>query len=109
MSSAIIILDSVDTAVKRDLSIEADSLPVLMHDWLSELLFLFGTEGLVFREYSVSVEKKDSSYVLNASMSGEQFSRKKHVILTDIKAVTYHSLKVEERAEGWIAEVLCDI
>jgi SHS2 domain-containing protein len=48
-------------------------------------------------------------YNLSATLSGEKFNKKKHIVLTDIKAVTYHDLKVEKREDQWVAEVLCDI
>jgi SHS2 domain-containing protein len=109
MFSAMVDPDSINPAVKKTFLLEANDLPVLMHDYLSEILFLFETEGLVFRVFEVSVEKKGAVYKLSATLSGEKFNKKKHVILTDIKAVTYHGLLVEKRDDQWVAEVLCDI
>jgi SHS2 domain-containing protein len=109
MFSAMVDANSIDPTVKKTLVLEANDLPALMHDYLSEILFLFETEGLVFRDFDVSVEKKGPVYKLSAVLTGEKFNKKKHIILTDIKAVTYHDLKVEERDGQWVAEVLCDI
>jgi len=109
MFSAMIDLHSVDLVIKRTVLLEANDLPALMHDYLSEILFLFETEGLVFRDFDVSVEKKGAVYKLSSVLSGEKFNKKKHIVLTDIKAVTYHDLNVEEIGEKWVAEVLCDI
>jgi SHS2 domain-containing protein len=109
MFSAILDPDSIDPAVKKTFLLEGNDLPVLMHDYLSEILFLFETEGLVFSVFEVSVEKKGAVYNLSATLSGEKFNKKKHIVLTDIKAVTYHDLKVEKREDQWVAEVLCDI
>ncbi|MCX5843809.1 MAG: archease [Deltaproteobacteria bacterium] len=109
MFSAMIDPRSVDPVIKRTILLEANDLPALMHDYLSEILFLFETEGLVFRDFDVSVEKKEEVYKLSAVLSGEEFNKKKHIVLTDIKAVTYHGLKVEKRDGQWVAEVLCDI
>jgi SHS2 domain-containing protein len=109
MFSAMIDPSSIDPIAKRDIALEANDLPCLMHDFLSEILFLFGTEGMVFRDFGVSVEKKGTVYTLSAVLSGEEFNKKKHIILTDIKAVTYHDLIVEKRSNQWVAEVLCDI
>ena len=111
MFSAMIERASVKPAVKKTIRLESSDLLLLMHDWLSESLFLFETKGLVFRDFDVIIEKKKRGalYVLSAVLSGERFDRKKHVILTDVKAVTYHDLVVEKRNSQWIAEVLCDI
>ncbi len=109
MFSAMIDLDSVKPLLKKTIRLESGDLPALLHDFLSEALFFFGTEGLVFRIFDVRIEEKDGRYRLFASLAGEKFDRKKHVMLTDVKAVTYHGLKVEERKGLWVAEVLCDI
>lgn len=107
--SAMIDLGSVSPLLRKTVRLESGDLPALMHDWLSELLFLFGTEGLVFRDFDVEIRESAGKYGLFASLAGERFDRKKHVILADVKAVTYHGLKVEERDGVWVAEVLCDI
>jgi len=109
MFSAMIDPDSIDPNVNKTFLLEANDLPALMHDYLSEILFLFETEGLVFGDFVVSVEQKGAMYKLSAVLSGEKFNKKKHIVLTDIKAVTYHDLVVEERSGQWVAEVLCDI
>lgn len=109
MFSALIDSHSIDPVLKRTVLLEVNDLPALMHDYLSEILFLFETEGLVFQDFDVSIDKKAAVYQLSAVLSGEKFNKKKHIVLTDIKAVTYHDLKVEKRDEQWVAEVLCDI
>ncbi len=109
MSAAIVDLKTIYPSDKREISLEAKDLPNLMHDWLDQLLFLFDTEGLIFRDYEVSVASEGGKYSLKAKATGEPFDRRKHVILTAIKAITYHDLKVEEQDGVWTAEVLCDI
>jgi len=108
MSYAIVDPKTIGFSVKKTLALEGD-LVSLMHDWLGELLFLFDVEGLIFREYLVSVEGGGETYALNAVMDGERFDRGKHVVGAAIKAVTYHGLRVEKQGGYWVAEVLCDI
>lgn len=108
--SSILDFDSVVTKMEREIVIKSDSLETLLHDFLSEILFLFETEDLVFKEFIVSIEEEDEEgYTLSAELRGERFNPKKHVVTTEVKAVTYHELRVEKKDDGWIAEVLCDI
>ena len=102
---------SVTPAAEKKLNIRSDGLETLLHDFLAEILFIFETEGLVFREFSVSVKKdgKDGGYHVSARLGGEKFDPEKHVILSDIKAVTYHEIRVEKKDERWVSEVLCDV
>jgi len=105
MWSAVIRQDTVSAETENKIDLEADSVEVLLHDFLSELLFLFETEGLVFKDFDVSIQDKG----LSAVAKGEKFDPKKHKIETEIKAVTYHEMLIKEERGEWSATVLCDI
>ena len=105
MWSAVIGPDTVSAETEKKMELEADSVEVLLHDFLSELLFLFETEGLVFKDFDVSIQDKR----LSAVAKGERFDHKKHKIETEIKAVTYHEMLIKEENGEWSATVLCDI
>jgi SHS2 domain-containing protein len=45
--------------------------------------------------------------VLN--LIGEQFDPRRHVMLTELKAVTYHQLNVEGAEGGWKARIVFDV
>jgi SHS2 domain-containing protein len=40
---------------------------------------------------------------------GEPLDRARHVLEHEVKAITYHGLRVEKIADGWLAEVIVDI
>ncbi|RLI91694.1 MAG: archease [Candidatus Altiarchaeales archaeon] len=108
MFSAISDLKSIDEKDLKRIVLKAEDLEVLLHDFLSELLFLFETEGLLFKKFHVSIDR-NKGYRLKAELYGEKFNPKKHEIKTEIKAVTYHEMLIERRNKEWVAEVLCDI
>jgi len=108
MFSAISDLKSIEEKDLKKIALEAENLEILLHDFLSELLFLFETKGLLFKEFNVSIDR-NKRYRLKAGLKGEKFNPKKHEIKTEIKAVTYHEMLIEKRNKGWVAEVLCDI
>jgi len=103
--SAIIKPDTITPGEQKEIRLEADSLEILLHDFLSEFLFLFETQGMVFNEFRVKIQGN----VLTASAGGEKLDPERHRIETEIKAVTYHEMLIEEDEEGWSATVLCDI
>ncbi len=78
----------------------------LLINWLNELLFLFDTKGLVFKEFEIEEIRKD---YLSAKAKGEPFDFKKHPLKAGIKAVTYHQLKVEKAKDHWEAQIIFDI
>lgn len=85
--------------------VEADSLENLMHDWLSELLYLHETEDVLLGGFDV----KADGTALRADVSGEKLDPEKHVLKAEVKAVTYHMLSVEEKDGRWHATVLFDL
>jgi SHS2 domain-containing protein len=85
--------------------LEADSIENLLLDWLSELLFRFETKQRLVGACDVRLDGTR----LQASVRGETADWDRHHPGREIKAVTYHRLRVE-RCEGeWMAEVLFDI
>jgi SHS2 domain-containing protein len=108
MFSSIVDPESVGGNHLEEIELKAETLEILLHDFLSELLFLFETRELLFREFRVSVDR-NGGYRLKAELKGDRYDPKKHDIEMEIKAVTYHELFVEKRDDEWTAQVLCDI
>lgn len=110
---------SVQPLQSRDIALSADGLDDLLHDWLSELLFLFEVEGIAFSDFDVqSIGMDDGGmgnggmdndiWTLSALARGEMLDTKKHGFRTEIKAVTYHDLDVTCDENGCTATVLVD-
>lgn len=99
-------LETVAVKESRRFHVESTDLQALLVDWLSELNFLFYTEGLVFKEFTVS-EVSDRS--LEAEARGEPYDPERHEIFTEIKAITYHGLEIRQTGAGWEAQVILDL
>ena len=97
--------ESLDCSVERRFKLEEDNIETLLVSWLQELLYLLDTEELVFSRFQVRLH--DCS--LEATAWGEVFDPDRHMIKTEIKAVTYHQLEVAESDQGWQAQVILDI
>jgi SHS2 domain-containing protein len=86
------------------LSVEADDLGGLLVDWLSEVLYLHEVRdallaGVHLDEVS---EQRAAGYV-------ELVERDGQVEGTQVKAITYHGLRVEPDRDGWMAQVYVDV
>jgi SHS2 domain-containing protein len=77
----------------------------LLFDWLSELLHLFESERLLCGAVSARVGASG----VEATVGGERVDPARHRLQHEVKAITYHGLKVEPTADGWLAEVIVDI
>ncbi len=85
--------------------LESPDLEYLFFDWLSELLFRFDTDGFVIAACDVNVQGTS----LRATLQGEVFDPSRHEYSHEVKAITYHGLRVEQEVDGWLAEVIVDI
>ena len=97
--------ESLDCLVERTFKLEEDDIETLLVSWLQELLYLLDTEQLVFARFQVKLQ----DFSLEATAAGEVFDPDRHMIKTEIKAVTYHQLEVAESDQGWQAQVIFDI
>jgi len=77
----------------------------LLFDWLRELLYRFDAEHRLYRTFDVQV--RDDG--LSATISGERLEPERHELSHEVKAITYHGLRVEPTADGWLAELIVDI
>jgi SHS2 domain-containing protein len=86
-------------------TIAGDQHDELLIDWLDELLYTFDTKRLLFREFGV----QPTTEGISASARGEPIDRARHDLHMEVKAITYHGLKVDRDGDGWLAEVIVDI
>lgn len=82
----------------------ANDLEELFVNWLNELLSLSAVKGLIF--YDFRIDKIDKS-----SLQAAAFGRniKDYKLSVEIKAATYHEVKIEKNKNGWQARVVFDV
>jgi SHS2 domain-containing protein len=77
----------------------------LLFDWLRDLLMRCDEDHVVFGKFEVQVREDG----LTGTAWGEPLDPTRHLLAHEVKAITYHELKVEKTADGWLAEVIVDI
>ena len=106
-----VIIDTTTLNPERSVGIKLESrgLENLLYDYLSELLYMFEVEEIVFGQFLIdSIEKTDGNYILQGQASGENIDLERHSFETEVKAVTYHQLKVTKELSGYSAHVIVD-
>jgi SHS2 domain-containing protein len=98
-------LGSVEARQRLGVQLAGDDRELLLFDWLRELLYRFDAEHLLFSRFEVRVTDAG----LSGTAWGEPFDPSRHVFSHEVKAVTYHGLRVEPAGDGWLAEVIVDI
>jgi SHS2 domain-containing protein len=77
----------------------------LMFDWLNELLYAFESRRMLFARFEVHIDASG----LTATAWGEPADPDRHQLEHEVKAITYHGLRVEPTTDGWLAELIVDI
>jgi SHS2 domain-containing protein len=90
---------------KIDVQISGSEIDFLLFDWLRELLYHFDAEHLLFGRFEVHMTDNG----LTATAWGEPLDRARHNLEHEVKAITYHGLRVEKIGDEWEAEVIVDI
>jgi len=89
----------------KTISIDESEPAYLLFDWLSELLYAFEADRLLLVEFDLKLH----GHQLTATCRGEQMDARRHQMEHEVKAITYHGLRVEQTTAGWQAEVIVDI
>ncbi len=98
-------LQNVQEEFCEEIRLEALDLPELMVSWLNHLLYLWETKHILFKRFSIPKIKETA---LEAHVWGELYQPMRHELLTEIKAATYHNLRIEQEGTHWIAEIILD-
>lgn len=92
------------------LTVGEPDLESLIYSWLEQLLLKFEIEGWLFSEFKVEKIIRDKAGLkLNAQARGEPFNPDVHPSKVEIKAVTYHLMKILQEGEKATIRVLFDI
>ncbi len=102
-------LASVSAKEERRFELDEKDAERLLHKFLQELIFYKDADVLLFREYRLKISEGGKGLKLRASIKGEPIDPKKHELLVDVKAVSWHMFKVEEKEGGWRAFVILDV
>jgi SHS2 domain-containing protein len=90
--------------IERRVTLASGDLESLLADYLSELLFLSESEGIVFCTFQVSI----AGTALEATAHGEPLDPSKHAG-REVKGISYSGLEILPTVEGYAAEVIFDI
>lgn len=99
-------LQKSEVNCQRSVELKAERVEDLLHDWLAELLFEVEVNRALYDEMEVAVAPGK----LTASLRGGVIDFDRSCTEQEIKAVTYHQLRVEQMPDqSWSARVIFDV
>ena len=98
--------ENISVVQEKHLTITGADTADMLINLLREALYMFYSQAWLCKKCEIlelSAEK------IVAKISGEPYDAKKHQLKMEIKAVTYHTLKIERMGNGWRARVIFDV
>lgn len=118
-------LEKIQPQQSYSVEVKAPDVEELLVGWLRELLFLFSAKEVVLCRFNIetigcqkqepgnndccSPQTKEDQWYLKAIAYGQPLDLRQHRVKVEVKAVTYHQLKVEQKKGEWVAEVIFDV
>lgn len=103
-------LSAVEARSETQIAVEERDREALMVRWLSELNYRHTVDDLLFCDVTVtSITETDEGLTLTGTARGESIDPDRHTVYTEIKAVTFHGMEVQETDEGWSVQVIFDM
>jgi len=99
-------LDGLKSSVEIPVKASGQNREELLIAWLSELLYHFYTKQIIFFEFHI--EELDDMHII-AKAVGRHVGSNRNRLKTEIKAVTYHELKIEETEGKLNATLIFDV
>jgi len=92
--------------VQRKLELSAEDVEILLVEWLNELIYIFDVEHILFKRFEID---KLSNTEIKANCFGEKIQPGQHKLKREIKAATYHMLRISKEDGGYKVQVIFDI
>ncbi len=106
MESLMVEPEQVHTVTSRAIHVEGHDSISLLIAWLNEFIFLFDTEYLLFRDFTIEALSETS---LSGQASGEVYDGQRHELSSAIKAVTWHEASIIHIENGYQARIIFDL
>jgi len=102
-------LEQIKDRIRRSVAMVAESVEMLLFDFLQELIFYKDAEQLLLRVPEITIREQGDDVSLTAMACGEKLDAARHDLIVDVKAVTMHHYEVQDTGAGWQAVVVLDI
>jgi SHS2 domain-containing protein len=98
--------NAVKQITRRGLDVDGIDRDDLWVNFLREILSLLTSKTYAVK--SCQILRMEANQ-LTAELRGEPYDVVRHVVKTEIKAITYHQAVVRRTRDGWEGKVICDV
>ncbi len=99
----------VEALEVHSLELESEDAESLLIDFLNELIFRFDTDGFLCAAAAICRIELGSPARLEVRLEGETFDPSRHFSLTEVKAATFHDVRISSSEAGLKTVVVFDL
>lgn len=99
-------LDGLKENVKREVEVSSEDVEVLLVEWLNELIYILDVEHILFKRFDIN---ELSGTKLKATCFGQKIKPGQHRLKREIKAATYHMLRLDKDDGNYKVQIIFDI
>jgi SHS2 domain-containing protein len=99
-------LTDLDENIKREVGMSAEDIEVLLVEWLNELIYISEVDHIIFKRFEISELSNNS---IKATCFGQKLKSGQHRLKREIKAATYHMLKIDKENNRYKVQIIFDI
>jgi SHS2 domain-containing protein len=99
-------LKNIQEDVRREVQLSAEDVEVLLVEWLNELIYIAEVEHIIFKRFEINDLSKTN---LKATCFGEKIKPKQHKLKREIKAATYHMLRLNKEDGSYKVQIIFDV
>jgi len=99
-------LDGLKEDVKREVEVKAEEVEVLLVEWLNELIYISDVEHILFKRFEIN---ELNNTKVKATCFGEKIKPRQHRLKREIKAATYHMLRLDKDGGKYKVQIIFDV
>ena len=99
-------ISKVKPAEKIEISLESSDENELLRNWLAELLYYRNNKNMLLCKFKVH---KITGKSIVSTAEGELIDEKRHTLLREVKAVTFHQLDIKKEGSLLTTNVIFDV
>ena len=99
-------LEGLKPSTSIEVKSKAANYEELLISWLDDLLYNFYTKNIIFSEFTIN---KIEPCHIEARVSGKHVGDNRSRLKSEIKAATFHELKINQTNEGYEVQVIFDV
>jgi SHS2 domain-containing protein len=98
--------EAIEEKLHFNVQVSSGDRDSLLVEWLNELIYFFDARHVLVHGCDIDSLTYNE---LKATCHGEDYEPAKHKIKREIKAATYHMLRLDKNSDGYRAQVILDV